>query len=188
MDGMAVNRPERRTMSAVDELKELRLDQRRIMLQPLLADRFRLKAHWETKELPVYALVIAKSGPKFHEARPGDTYPNGIIGPNGPTGAGVLWIQGGQVTDQGTTLKGLVGILSRQVGTDVLDETGLTGKYDFTMQLPRVEGSVATLMRPPSDQQAPDNAPPPESSGPSIFTAVQEQLGLKLESTKGLRK
>jgi bla regulator protein blaR1 len=175
-------------MSVVDELKELSLDERRIMLQPLLADRFRLKVHWETKELPVYALVIGKNGPKFHEAKPGDTYPKGIIGPNGPTGAGALWVQGDQLTGQGTTLQGLVDILSRQVGTDVLDETGLTGKYDFTMQLPRVEGSVTTLMPPTGDQRAPDDAPPPESSGPSIFTAVQEQLGLKLESTKGQRK
>jgi len=175
-------------LSAVDELKKLSLDQRKIMLQPLLADRFRLKVHWKTKELPVYALVIAKNGPKFHEAKTGDTYPNGIVGPNGPTGAGVLWIQGGLVIGQGTPLEGLVHILSRQLGTDVLDETGLTGKYDFTMQLPRAEGSVLMLMRPPSDQQAPDNAQPYESSGPSIFTAIQEQLGLKLESTKGPRK
>ncbi len=175
-------------MSAVGELKKLSRDERKIMLQPLLADRFKLKVHWETKEFPIYALVIAKNGPKFHEAKPGDTYPNGITGPNGPTGAGLLWIQGGQITGQGTTLQGLVGVLSQRVGTDVLDETGLTGKYDFTMQVPRVEGSFTPLMRPPGDQQGPDNAPPPESSDPSIFTAVQEQLGLKLESTKGLRK
>jgi uncharacterized protein (TIGR03435 family) len=79
-------------------------------------------------------------------------------------------------------------VLSRQLGTDVLDKTGLTGKYDFTMQLPPREGSVSMLMQQPSEQQTPDNAPPPESSGPSIFTIVQEQLGLKLDSTKGLRE
>jgi uncharacterized protein (TIGR03435 family) len=175
-------------VSAVDGLRKLSIDERKIMLQPVLADRFRLRVHWQTKELPVYSLVIAKKGPKLREAKPGDKYPNGIIGPNGPMGAGLLWIQGGQLIAQGSTLEGLVRVLSRQLGTDVLDKTGLTGKYDFRMQLPPREGSVFTPMQPPGDQQTSDDALPPELSGPSIFTIVQEQLGLKLDSTKGLRE
>jgi uncharacterized protein (TIGR03435 family) len=80
----------------VDELRKLTIDQRRLMFQPLLADRFKLKVHRETKELLVYELVIAKNGPKLKEAKGDDTYLNGSNGPGGrPTGAGSLWIQGG---------------------------------------------------------------------------------------------
>ena len=73
--------------SVADEVQKLSEDQRKLetqrMLQALLADRFQLKLHRETKELPVYALVIAKNGPKLQEAKPGDTYPNGFKGPDG---------------------------------------------------------------------------------------------------------
>jgi uncharacterized protein (TIGR03435 family) len=76
--------------SAADKLRELNEDcsidcnkslaEQQPMLQALLEDRFKLKLHRETKELPVYSLVIAKTGPKFQEAKPGDTYPNGLVG------------------------------------------------------------------------------------------------------------
>ena len=71
--------------SDTDALRDLSPDQRRLMLQPLLAERFQLKVHRETRELPVLALVIEKGGPKLHEAKPGDTYPNGIKGFDGHT-------------------------------------------------------------------------------------------------------
>ena len=78
--------------STADELRKLGEDERRVerqrMLQALLADRFKLTIHRETKELPIYALVVAKDGAKFQEAKPGDTYPNGIKGPDGHAGAG----------------------------------------------------------------------------------------------------
>ena len=69
--------------SDTDALHDLSPDQRRLMLQPLLADRFQLKVHTEVRELPVLTLVVAKGGPKLHEAKPGDTYPNGLKGFDG---------------------------------------------------------------------------------------------------------
>jgi bla regulator protein BlaR1 len=74
--------------SDVAELKKLSFAQRWAMVQPILAERFQLKVHWETKELPVYALVVAKGGPKLREAKPEDTYPNGLKSPDGPRGRG----------------------------------------------------------------------------------------------------
>ena len=76
--------------SDVAKLSKISFDQRRLMFQPLLEDRFKLKVHWEQKELPVYALVTAKSGAKLHEAKPGDTYSQGIKGPDGTGRAGTM--------------------------------------------------------------------------------------------------
>jgi uncharacterized protein (TIGR03435 family) len=147
------------------------------MLQPVLAERFQLKVHRETRDLPVYELLLGKGGPKFNEAKPGDTYPNGIKGPDGHSGPGLVWIQDGQLTCQAVAMVELTRILSQRLGHNVLDKTGLTGKYDFTMQWPREEGPGSMF-----DGSEGGNAP--ESSGPSIFTVIQEQLGLKLESHK----
>jgi uncharacterized protein (TIGR03435 family) len=152
------------------------------MLQSLLANRFKLELHREKKELPGYALVVAKNGSKLHEAKPGDTYPNGIKGPDGQPGQGLMIMggNGGPLTGQGIPVSNLVRVLSRQLGRTIVDETRLTGKYDFTLQWTPDERtgpmSAAT--------QGGGDAPPPDSSGPSIFTAIQEQLGLKLESRK----
>jgi uncharacterized protein (TIGR03435 family) len=162
--------------SDVAKLHDLDPHRRMRMLQPVLAERFQLKAHRETRDLPVYELILAKGGPKFHEAKPGDTYPNGIKGPDGHSGPGLVWIQDGQLTCQAVAMLELTRILSQRLGHNVLDKTGLTGKYDLAMQWP-----------PPEDRPGPmfdagENAA--ESSGPSIFTVIQEQLGLKLESHK----
>jgi uncharacterized protein (TIGR03435 family) len=171
--------------SAIDELKKLSPDQARVerqhMLQKLLADRCKLAVHSETKELPVYALVVAGNGPKFHEAKAGDTYPNGFKGPDGRSGAGMMHMEAGKITAQAVPLASLTGFLSRQVGRPVIDKTGLTGKYDFTFEWRPDQG--ATVKAPEGGADA--AAAPPEPSGPSIFTALQEQLGLKLESQKG---
>ncbi len=67
----------------------------------------------------------------------------------------------------------------------MIDQTGLTGKYDFTLRWTPDQGSVATPARPDGPIPETDSPTSSEGSGPSIFTAVQEQLGLKLESTKG---
>jgi uncharacterized protein (TIGR03435 family) len=163
--------------SDVAKLHDLDPHQRMRMLQPVLAERFQLKVHRETRDLPVYELVLGKGGPKFHEAKPGDTYPNGIKGPDGHSGPGLVWIQDGQLTCQAVGTVELTRILSQRLGHNVLDKTGLTGKYDFTMQWPREEGPGSML-----DGGEGGNAA--ESSGPSIFTVIQEQLGLKLESHK----
>ena len=164
--------------SDVAKLHELNPHQRMSMLQPVLAERFQLKVHRETRELPVYELVLAKGGPKFHEAKPGDTYPNGIKGPDGHSGPGLVWIQDGQLTCQGVGMAELTRLLSQRLGHNVLDKTGLTGKYDLAMQWPPPEDRPGAMF----DAGEGGNAAAP--SGPSIFTVIQEQLGLKLESHK----
>jgi uncharacterized protein (TIGR03435 family) len=160
------------------ELKKLTDDQRdlvrRHMFQAFLADRFQLKAHVETKQLPVYELVLAKSGSKMKEATPGDTYANGFKGPDGVAHAGMMSIRnegsGQELIGQGIKLTGLVGLLSRQVHRTVLDKTGLTGSYDITLKWTNENNSA------PADG---------EDAAPSIFTALEEQLGLRLQNAKG---
>jgi uncharacterized protein (TIGR03435 family) len=174
--------------SIAEELPKLPPDQReeksRLMIQSLLADRFELKLSHTTKELPAYALVIAKTGPKLHEAKPDDNYPTGIKGPDGRAHPGVMRMSPGELTGQGIAIKFLVRLLSEQLGRGVLDQTGLKGNYDFTLKWTPEPGEGMMLGGPEGANPGPESAPPPESSGPSIFTAIQEQLGLKLEPTK----
>src|SRR6266576_3587722 len=175
--------------STADELRKLGEDERRVerqrMLQALLADRFKLTIHRETKELPTYALVVAKDGAKFQEAKPGDTYPNGIKGPDGHAGAGMMFMGREGLTAQGIPIADLVRHLSRQLGRTVVDKTGLTGKYDFNLKWAPDERQAPMFKGTEGSQLGTGGTSAPESSGPSIFTAIQEQLGLKLESEKG---
>jgi bla regulator protein blaR1 len=173
--------------SETDALHNLGPDQRRLMLQPLLADRFQLKVHTEVRELPILALVVAKGGPKLHEAKPGDTYPNGIKGFDGEAGGpGLMHMGPGQLTAQGLPMSSVAQLLSQQLGRTVHDKTGLTGKYDFTLQWTPEVGGSPMMKGPGAGQQGPGGPPSPtDNGGPSIFTAIQEQLGLKLESQKG---
>lgn len=154
---------------------EQRADQVRLMVQSLLADRFKLKVSRTTKELPVYALVVLKNGPKL------------IHGTAGPKGIRVSGSKG-NLRGTNATISLLMRVLStlpELEGRVILDETGLKDNYDFTLQW-----TPESLAPPLSNGTAgssplPVNALPPDSSGPSIFTAIQEQLGLKLESRKG---
>ncbi|MGH9595736.1 MAG: TIGR03435 family protein [Edaphobacter sp.] len=166
----------------VDALKNLKAEQRRLMLQPLLADRFHLKAHTETRLLPVYELTLAKGGSKLKEATPGNTYANGIKGFDGVGRAGMMRMGRGEVTGQAIAVSGMVNMLSRQLQRTVIDKTGLTGKYDFTLQWTE-ESSDPMFKGGDNNQQRAE--PAPDATGPSIFTALQEQLGLKLQSAKG---
>ncbi len=162
----------------VPAYKALSRDQRNLMLQALLTDRFKLAVHPETKEMPIYELVIAKGGPKLTEAKPGSTYPNGIKGPDGVAHGGMMRMDGrGKFTGQALSLSVLVDVLSRQLHRTVVDKTGLTGKYDFTLEY-TPEGAQL-------DGPSHDGAPPPDPNGPTVFTALEEQLGLHLNSTKG---
>jgi uncharacterized protein (TIGR03435 family) len=169
--------------SDVDTLKNLSQEQRRSTLQPLLADRFKLKAHTETKQLPVYELVIAKGGFKLKEAAPGDAYTNGIKGPDGVARGGLIRTGRGQLTAQAVPMTSLANILSQQLHRTVLDKTGLTGKYDLELNWTPDQGSDPMFKGSDGSPQRGDAAP--DSSGPSIFTALQEQLGLRLQSAKG---
>ncbi|HET6218193.1 MAG TPA: TIGR03435 family protein [Acidobacteriaceae bacterium] len=159
-------------------LERLSEDQRKLMFQSFLKDRFQLKVHRETKELPVLALVIAKNGPQLQEAKPGDTYPDGIKGPDGkPAGhAGMMMWGNGRLTGQGISIAAMVPPLTQQLGRTVLDKTGLTGRYDVELRWTPDNTSTPA--------SGPDSGTAAESQTPSIFTAIQEQLGLKLESQK----
>src|SRR5215471_3446391 len=132
------------------------------MMRKLLADRFQLKFHQETKTLPVFDLVVAKDGPKFSRAP--------------ETAQGGTRANSGQLTISKGTLASLASILSNILGKRVIDKTGLTGEYEMKLKWT------------PDDFQPPPlrpNGPPPDANNPSIFTAIQEQLGLKLESARG---
>jgi bla regulator protein blaR1 len=168
-------------------LDKLKLEDRRAMLLPLLADRFNLKYHHETRELPMYALVIAKDGPKLKASTaepPPD--PNFPARPDGQPKGGIdtrgrMMMGPDSIESQDTTLDMLAHALSPRLGRSVLDKTGLTGRYDYTLRW------------------TPDDAPPPtpggdasahadvanDATGVSLITAIQEQLGLKLEAQKG---
>jgi uncharacterized protein (TIGR03435 family) len=167
----------------VDALKALSPEQRRSMLQPMLVDRFKVKVHTETKQLPVYELVLAKGGPKLKEAMPGDTYANGFKGPDGVAHGGMMRMGRGELTAQAIPTASLVNMLSQQLQHTVIDKTGLTGKYDFTLTWTPEEGSGPMFKGTDGGSSRPE--PAPDASGPSLFTALQEQLGLKLQSAKG---
>jgi uncharacterized protein (TIGR03435 family) len=160
--------------SVLDALKKLPPDERKLqaqhMMQALLAERFKLVVHTENRDLPVYSLVIAKNGPKLQESKPQD----GNGGKAGTTGLQVLG-RGGPIKGQGTPIADLVWLLSRITGRTVVDKTGLMGEYDFTLQWTPDEAQSPTFS--PSGQL-------PDPNGPSIFAAIQEQLGLKLEAGK----
>jgi uncharacterized protein (TIGR03435 family) len=168
-----------------DALKKLNpLDRRAArqrMLQALLIERFKLAIHRDTKELPVFLLVVAKGGPKLPEGKPADASPEGV----GATGT-MAFGQGGLMTFKAMPLSSLVLILSQQVGRTVLDKTGLTGRYDFTWQFGLSANPGAG--RGGSPGGAPGGANPgasADSEPTSIFTVLQEELGLKLDSGKG---
>ena len=134
-----------------------------LRLQSLLEDRFQFKFHTSTKELPVYALVVSKNGPKMQKAKE----------------EGNMMMRPGQLTARGLSMFYLAANLSNQVGRVVLDKTGLSGNYDVTLNWAPDRSQMGSF-------GGPDGMPAlPDSNGPSIFTAVQEQLGLKLEPQKG---
>jgi uncharacterized protein (TIGR03435 family) len=158
---------------------------RQRMLQALLADRFKLVVHRETRELPVYALVVAKGGLKMREAAEGDTYSKGFKGPDGKSGAGMMRMGLGELTGQALPIGSLVSMLSQQTGHHVVDKTGLTGKYDFTLKWTPNEGETPMFKGPAGGPAGAASPPVDDSNGPSLFTALQEQLGLKFDSQKG---
>lgn len=158
------------------------------MLQALLEDRFQLKIHHEIREGPVYELTIAKGGHRLNPSRdcvPFD--PNHLPRQTAPGEAQVNYCGGmsrggdgsrstvdGKGVDMSPTIgllaPSIVDFLSEALDRTVIDKTGLTGAFDFRLEWAPQRASV----------EQPDNA-----AAPSIFTAVQEQMGLKLEAGKG---
>jgi uncharacterized protein (TIGR03435 family) len=160
------------------------------MLQALLEDRFQLKLNRETKELPIFALVMARKdnrlGPGFSESTAGDCIqpdpssrpapPQPGVPP--PRYCGQMMMGLNRLTAVGVPVANLTPMLSRLLGRTVIDKTGLTENFNINVQWTPDE--TQALQLPPG---AP--APPSDTTAPSLFTAFQEQLGLKLESQKG---
>jgi uncharacterized protein (TIGR03435 family) len=168
------------------------------MLRNLLADRFKLKVHNESREMPIYALVPARSdgklGPKMQPATVDCSAMRGRRG-GGPAGGPPpvpapgeripcgMMMGIGNIAAGGVTMAQLASSLSARVGRVVVDRTGLTGFFEFNLdftpdQLP--QGAA-----PPPGAPTIVNGAPIDPNGPSIYTAIQEQLGLKLDSQRG---
>jgi uncharacterized protein (TIGR03435 family) len=141
-----------------------------LLLQPLLAERFKLRFHRETKQLPVYSMTVAKGGPKL-KPHVGDDEPT----MTGRTGSGKA-----SIADTRTSVAKLADTLGEHTDRIVIDNTGLKGVYDFKLDWAQEDShEPAGLSMLSSLQEGLGFA------GPSIFTAVQEQLGLKLGPAKG---
>ena len=132
----------------------------RQMLQTLLAERFKLTLHKTTRQMPVYSLVVAKGGPKIHAVEDGQAR----------TSSG-----SGRLEATKITMQKLADLLGRGAGAPVTDATGLKGVFDFTL-----EWSPTA----PPDMAVADGGVPGGPAGPSLFTALQDQLGLKLDVGK----
>jgi uncharacterized protein (TIGR03435 family) len=137
------------------------LKQLQSLVRKILAERFGFKAHTETREMSVYAITVAKDGPKLTRSA---SDPNELISENESD-------NGGQTTMRMTnsTISEFAGVMNFYMERPVVDQTGLTGRYDFQLKWTFDESRV------PSDGTA----------APSLFTAMQEQMGLKLEPAKG---
>lgn len=201
---------------------------RNLMMQALLADRFGLRIHKESKEVQVYNLLVAKGGPKLKKAEDAPAVPapdgpapatfdrrtDGPGGPGGGGGAVAGGVSGGvrvgaagggprpggrgmvmmrmegpgkmRLEAKAMTVQGFTDMIARQLGKPVFDQTGITGEYDIALDFKPEEGMgmmrgmPMPMPRPEGSGPAPDNV-----EAPSIFTAVQDQLGLRLESKKG---
>jgi uncharacterized protein (TIGR03435 family) len=174
------------------KLKALSIDQRKEMLISLFEDRCGLKFHHDTRELSVYELVVAKGGSKLTASKP-DPPKEDPPGPGPEPGPGeaprpapgrrMLMMTGrGHIESVGTGMSGLAHILSGQLGRAVVDKTGLTGNFDYKLDWTPDDAIAATTKG--GDPGPGANASTSDSVGPSLFTAVQEQLGLKLEAVK----
>jgi uncharacterized protein (TIGR03435 family) len=133
-------------------------EQVRRMTQALLAERFKLALHIETRQLPIYVLVVAKNGPKIHPVEDGQPRTSG---------------RPGQFEATKIPMQHFADLLARFMHQQVVDETGLAGVFDFTLEWS------------PDEMKAEAMPPTGGTIAPSIFTALQEQLGLKLEGRKG---
>jgi len=158
-----------------------------LAMRALLADRFKLKFHKETREMDVYNLVMIKPGvpgpaltPSTTDcaalvaARRGQPPPGGPPGPNDPMPCGLMGLPG-TIRAGSQPISAVANMLTNQTGRLVFDKTNLTGNWDFTLKY---------LFEQRGSQPLPAGIPSPDPDAPSIYTAIQEQLGMKLESAK----
>jgi uncharacterized protein (TIGR03435 family) len=167
-----------------------------VMLQAMLADRFKLKVRRETRESPVYELVFARSDRRLGEklrqtsadcvasrgrpTQPGVSAAPALTGPDEPPPCGTVMIGGNRLAASGKTMAQLVTMLGPTLQRIVVDKTGLTGLHDFDLQfLPDPLTSNAGRVGVPIRMYLVRNDVPP------LMTAIQEQLGLKLQAARG---
>jgi uncharacterized protein (TIGR03435 family) len=177
-------------------------DQMRLMMQSLLADRFRLRVHFETREGPVFALTLVgpgRTGPKIRPHADGPACPDSfdvdsmknpprnandafpaMCGVAQSTRTANATLLGARDMTVGTFAEAIYsfGSLTGEVNKPVVDQTGLKGRYDFRLELP--VGTFSFSLAPPSQ-----DAPPPDPKGTPFLNALREQLGLKLVASKG---
>jgi len=180
----------------------------RLMLQNLLAERFKMSVHRETKELPAYLLVVAKNGPKMKETAEAPPRKDGDEGPALPShpriGAdgfpelpglaghpgifGIMMPGRARLIAQQTTMQDLAERLTRQLNRPVKDETGLLAKYDFTVTYApeMMNGPMGAMPPPPAGGAAAAGSPAAQAEEPlpTLEAALQQQLGLKLDPKK----
>jgi uncharacterized protein (TIGR03435 family) len=164
---IAHNLPARQRDAALEVIWQSNLQ----MLRSLLADRFKLRVHRTNKQSSVYEIVIAKGGPKlkpFKKAELGAGHDSGVTSRRGVN------------EFVGVSLPYFAYFLSKYVGRTVIDRTGLSGRYDFTLRWNRMAGRFRMGFH-----SKPGIPPKVDSAGPSIFIAMKEQLGLKLKPAKG---
>jgi uncharacterized protein (TIGR03435 family) len=146
------------------------VDQMKMMIQKLLADRFQLKFHFEKRDLSVYAIQIAKTGAKIIKSQDDPKgYPSWFFG---KTASGTA------LTFRNSPMSQVAAILQNSLDKPVVDQSGLSDRYDFTVTFTPDPAQAALLGGPPTP--AADNP----DAAPNLFAAFQQQLGLKLESTK----
>jgi len=167
-------------------------DQIRQMLQTLLAERFGLKLHRETKDLPVFELVQSKGGAKLKEIKDdaSSAAPEGDMrraGGGSGVRRGVAIMMGGTTQIGGVmSMSQLSQTLATLVGRKVIDKTDLPGNYGVKIEWTPQPGEMMMMRGMPPGGFGDKGAPPtPDPNGISIFTAIQEQLGLRLESSRG---
>jgi uncharacterized protein (TIGR03435 family) len=170
-------------------------EQLALMMQSLLADRFQLAVHRESREIQRFELTVAKNGSKFKEAAPpppadsANTAPT--LGPPkpdkdgypviGPRGGMAIRYDKARLYQPEMTMTMLAGLLSAQLQGPVVDATGLTGKYEISVYW-NAGDSLRTAAPAPGGAPTPAD---PVSTGPDLKQALQEQLGLRVESKKG---
>lgn len=152
--------------------REQFIEMRSGLLRAVLAERFQLKTHTEVRQGPVYALVIDKGGKKIKPT--GDSPPAEYVSPSGQHVRLGSSVSRGQIAGHAETMSRLVRLLmgTGELNRVVVDKTGLTGNYDFAL-------NWMPDPAPSSDEE------PRDTSLPSLFTAIREQLGLRLEPATG---
>jgi uncharacterized protein (TIGR03435 family) len=151
-----------------DQRRRLLQEQVRQCLRALLAERFQLKAHHDSREMPVYALIVGTHGVKIHDSGAAEGANQSMSG------------RSGEMTVENGTMEMLANFLGRSLERLVQDRTGLTGRYSYKLHWTPDSSSPGKM---PGEKGY--DQPVLDADGPTIFAALQEQLGLKLETQKG---